>query len=56
MAARSAGLLLREAVAANKPLQIVGAINAYAAILADKTGKSCLALLPLLRALTLFRA
>jgi hypothetical protein len=34
----SAGKLLREAVAAHKPLQIVGAINAYSAIMAEKTG------------------
>jgi len=37
-AAMSAGKLLREAVAAHKPLQIVGAINAYSAIMAEKTG------------------
>ncbi len=35
----SAGRLLREAVAAHKPLQVVGAINAYTAIMAEKTGK-----------------
>lgn len=29
---------MREAVAGNKPLQIVGAINAYSAIMAEKTG------------------
>jgi len=34
----SAGLLLRQAVTEGKPLQIVGAINAYSAILAEKTG------------------
>jgi methylisocitrate lyase len=34
----SAGKLFREAVAANKPLQVVGAINAYSAIMAEKTG------------------
>lgn len=34
----SAGRLLREAVASSKPLQIVGAINAYSAIMAEKTG------------------
>jgi len=34
--------LLREAVAAHKPLQVVGAINAYAAILAEKTGHKAL--------------
>ena len=36
--ALSAGRLFREAVAASKPLQIVGAINAYSAIMAEKTG------------------
>lgn len=38
MAVRSPGALLREAVRSNRPLQLVGAINAYAAILAEKTG------------------
>eukprot|EP01095_Lingulamoeba_sp_RSL-Kostka_P009144 TRINITY_DN3133_c1_g1_i1.p1 TRINITY_DN3133_c1_g1~~TRINITY_DN3133_c1_g1_i1.p1 ORF type:complete len:298 (-),score=137.71 TRINITY_DN3133_c1_g1_i1:10-903(-) len=35
---QSAGKLLRNAWEANKPLQVVGTINAYSAILADKTG------------------
>ncbi|EFA75454.1 hypothetical protein PPL_10958 [Heterostelium album PN500] len=34
----SAGALFRKAVANAKPLQIVGAVNAYSAILADKSG------------------
>jgi len=34
----NAGLLFREAVKNNKPLQCVGAINPYAAILAEKSG------------------
>ncbi|KAF2069229.1 hypothetical protein CYY_009454 [Polysphondylium violaceum] len=34
----SAGLLLRQAVAEGKPLQMVGAINAYSAILSEKVG------------------
>ncbi|EGC30672.1 hypothetical protein DICPUDRAFT_58162 [Dictyostelium purpureum] len=34
----SPGLLLRQAVLNSKPLQIVGTINAYSAILAEKTG------------------
>lgn len=34
----SAGARLREALAAEQPLQVVGVINAYAAILAEKTG------------------
>jgi methylisocitrate lyase len=38
----SAGKLFREAVKANKPLQVVGAINAYSAVLAEKTGYSAL--------------
>jgi len=42
MAAKSAGLLLREALYSSKPLQVVGAINAYAAILAEKTGHKAL--------------
>ena len=35
---RSAGAKFRAAVAAEKPLQVVGAINAYHAIMAQKTG------------------
>src|SRR5947209_8428276 len=34
----SAGARLRHAVQAERPLQVVGVINAYAAILAQKTG------------------
>jgi methylisocitrate lyase len=37
-AGRSAGRLFRRAVAEEKPLQVVGAINAYAAIMAEKAG------------------
>ena len=37
-AASSPGTRLREAVQAEKPLQIVGAINAYAARMAERTG------------------
>jgi methylisocitrate lyase len=34
----SAGKKLREAIATNSPLQIVGTINAYTALLAEKSG------------------
>jgi methylisocitrate lyase len=34
----SAGARLREAIAAERPLQIVGAVNAYAAMLAERAG------------------
>lgn len=34
----SAGVRFRQAIAAEKPLQIVGTINAYFAILAEKAG------------------
>src|SRR5436853_6054690 len=34
----SAGARLRAALRAERPLQVVGVINAYAAILAEKTG------------------
>ena len=34
----SAGACLREALRAEQPLQVIGVINAYAAILAEKTG------------------
>ena len=37
-AAGSAGRLFRRAVAEEKPLQVVGTINAYAAIMAEKVG------------------
>ena len=33
-----AGARLREAVAAERPLQVVGAINAYSALLAERAG------------------
>ncbi|WP_269533323.1 methylisocitrate lyase [Chitinimonas sp. BJYL2] len=42
MSARSAGARFRQAVATEKPLQIVGAINAYAAILAEHSGHKAL--------------
>lgn len=35
---KSAGLRFREALAEEKPLQIMGTINAYSALLAEKTG------------------
>ena len=38
MTTKSAGLRFREAMAEEKPLQIMGTINAYAALLAEKTG------------------
>ncbi len=38
----SAGQLFRQAVQDNQPLQIVGAVNAYSAILAEKTGHQAL--------------
>jgi methylisocitrate lyase len=38
----SAGARFREALAAEKPLQVIGAINAYHAILATKTGYKAL--------------
>lgn len=41
-ASGSAGKLFREAVKANKPLQVVGAINAYCAIMAEKVGHKAL--------------
>ena len=34
----TAGARFREALAQNRPLQIVGTINAYAAIMAEKIG------------------
>jgi methylisocitrate lyase len=37
-AGRSAGRLFRRAVAEEKPLQVMGTINAYAAIMAEKAG------------------
>lgn len=38
MSTSSPGVVFRAAVLENKPLQIVGAINAYSAILAERTG------------------
>lgn len=38
----SAGKLFRQAISDNQPLQIVGAVNAYSAILAKKTGHKAL--------------
>ena len=38
MTIQSAGRRFREAMAQEKPLQIMGTINAYAALLAEKTG------------------
>jgi len=34
----SAGARLRAAVQSERPLQIVGAVNAYSALLAERTG------------------
>lgn len=39
---KSAGQQLRQAVAQNHPLQVVGAVNAYCAILAEKSGHKAL--------------
>jgi methylisocitrate lyase len=38
----SPGALLRQAVSENNPLQVVGAVNAYSAIMAEKTGHKAL--------------
>lgn len=38
----STGVRFRQAIAAEKPLQIVGTINAYCAILAEKAGHNAL--------------
>ncbi len=38
----SAGLKLREAIAANTPLQLVGTINAYTAMMAERVGHKAL--------------
>ena len=38
----SPGSLLRQAVHDNNPLQVVGAVNAYSAIMAEKTGHKAL--------------
>eukprot|EP00455_Lapot_gusevi_P033172 TRINITY_DN3623_c0_g1_i1.p1 TRINITY_DN3623_c0_g1~~TRINITY_DN3623_c0_g1_i1.p1 ORF type:complete len:294 (-),score=105.93 TRINITY_DN3623_c0_g1_i1:131-1012(-) len=42
MASLSAGALLRQAVAKNKPLQVLGTINAYCALQAEKAGAKAL--------------
>ncbi len=39
---QSAGLKLRQAIAANAPLQLVGTINAYTAMMAEKVGHKAL--------------
>ena len=38
MSPSSAGTRLREAVESERPLQVVGAVNAYAALLAERSG------------------
>ena len=38
----SAGIRFREALEENNPLKIVGAINAYSAILAERSGHKCI--------------
>ena len=38
----SAGKRFREALKENKPLKIVGTVNAYAAILAERSGHECI--------------
>jgi len=38
----SAGKRFREALEENNPLKIVGAINAYSAILAERSGHKCI--------------
>jgi len=42
MATHSAGLKLRQAIAANHPLQLVGTINAYTAMMAERVGHQAL--------------
>lgn len=42
MATHSAGLKLRQAIAANNPLQLVGTINAYTAMMAERVGHQAL--------------
>ncbi len=42
MAIQSAGLKLRQAIAANSPLQLVGTINAYTAMMAQRVGHQAL--------------
>ena len=38
----SAGLKFKQAIANNKPLQVVGTVNAYCAMMAEKTGHQAL--------------
>lgn len=42
MATHSAGLKLRQAISANNPLQLVGTINAYTAMMAERVGHQAL--------------
>ena len=42
MAVSTAGERFRRAVVQERPLQIVGAINAYAALMAEQVGFRCL--------------
>lgn len=42
MPTHSAGLKLRQAIAANNPLQLVGTINAYTAMMAERVGHQAL--------------
>jgi methylisocitrate lyase len=42
MSTASAGLKLRQAIAANHPLQLVGTINAYTAMMAERVGHQAL--------------
>lgn len=42
MATHSAGLKLRQAIAENNPLQLVGTINAYTAMMAERVGHQAL--------------
>jgi methylisocitrate lyase len=42
MATHSAGLKLRQAIAAHQPLQLVGTINAYTAMMAERVGHQAL--------------
>lgn len=42
MATQSAGLKLRQAITANNPLQLVGTINAYTAMMAERVGHQAL--------------
>ena len=40
--AQSQGKQLKEAIKSNKPLKIVGTINAYSALLAEKEGHNAI--------------